>query len=309
MHIQLIFILVAITFVTALRYCAKVRAKRHRRKMAACPRKFDSCDQSRIKPWSFLRHILDASISLRRYRNTTHATDWPITHSKRLRAAIACIYPVSNIACCLAIPNQPHAQRLAAFRGRYSTFVTFNLILTMLFALWNNPLIWLLHTSYDTFNFFHRWTARLFLLQSLVHVFVFVINTYHVVYNEQAGWQSIEWVFEHSLSYQCELTHLIAFTLITVLFINPLCHALYETFLSLHRLGAVIAIAGLYVHSSQHALPQLSWISLAIGLLAVEYFVRILPANFRWRGQTWTQVTIEALPGETTRVTFALPRT
>lgn len=230
----------------------------------------------------------------------------------RPQTAVACIYILSNFACCLAIPSQAGgAQRFAAFRGRCGTFAMFNLILTMLFALRNNPLIWLLRVGYDTFNFFHRWTARLVLVQSLAHVFAFGINAYHVTYAGQSGWQSIRWVLQHSLSYQWGLAAIITFIMMTALSISPVRHAFYDTFLSLHRLGAVVGMAGVYFHIGKHALPQLPWVYLAIGLFASEYLMRILRIlcmNFGWKEKVWTRVTIEALPAEATRVTFVLPQ-
>jgi hypothetical protein len=81
------------------------------------------------------------------------------------------IYCLSNIIFCLFTPAQPLPQQLAKIRGRSGTLAVFNLILTVLFALRNNPFIWLLNISYDTFNLFHRWIARLVILQSTAHVF------------------------------------------------------------------------------------------------------------------------------------------
>ncbi|KAI8941686.1 hypothetical protein NX059_002896 [Plenodomus lindquistii] len=48
-----------------------------------------------------------------------------------------------------------------------------------------------------------------------------------------------------------------------------------------------------------------------MAFLASDYLIRvsrILHANFSWQQRTWTQVTLEALPNDATRITFALPR-
>lgn len=92
---------------------------------------------------------------------------------------------------------------------------------------------------------------------------------------------------------------------------DPLRHAYYEVFLTLHRLGVAIAITGLYFHLAKHALPQLPWMYIIATLLALEYMIRagrILYYNVSWKQCVWTQITIEALPGEATRVTFSLSR-
>ncbi|KAF1832057.1 hypothetical protein BDW02DRAFT_571465 [Decorospora gaudefroyi] len=200
---------------------------------------------------------------------------------------------------------------LVEFRGRCGVLAAFNLIFTVLFALRNNPMIWLLHVSYDTFNLFHRWTARLVVLESLGHASAFLYNTYQVEYNGKSGWHSIGWLLRRSSSYQFGLVALITFGLLMIHSIRPLRHAFYETFLTLHRIGIFVSLSGVYFHLAKHALPQLPWIYLIITLLAVEFLVRaarILFYNFSWRRRHWTRVELEALPGKATRVTFTLPR-
>lgn len=92
---------------------------------------------------------------------------------------------------------------------------------------------------------------------------------------------------------------------------SPLRHAFYETFLTMHRLGAVMAITEIHYHIGKHMLPQLPWVYLVIVLLACEYLfrsLRMVYVNVCWKQRAWTQFTIESLPGEATRVTFVLPR-
>jgi predicted ferric reductase len=221
------------------------------------------------------------------------------------------VYIASNIAYCLAVPEQLTAQRFAELRGRCGALAAFNLIFTILFALRNNPFIWLLGISYDTFNLFHRWTARLVILESIAHVAAFMYNTYRVTYQGQGGWNSIKWVLEHSVSYRWGLAGFVAFIFLLLQSLGPLRRAFYNTFLSLHRLGVIVAISGAYFHMAKHALPQLPWAYLFITLLALEPLVRIgriVYYNFSWKRRTWTKVVVEALPGEATRVTFSIPR-
>jgi predicted ferric reductase len=220
-------------------------------------------------------------------------------------------YVASNIAYCFAIPNQLPAQRFAEFRGRSGALAAFNLIFTILFALRNNPFIWILGVSYDTFNLFHRWTARLVILESVAHVTAFMYNTYRVTYEGKSGWNSIKWVIGHSTSYQWGLTAFLAFLFLGLQSLGPLRRAFYDTFLSLHRLGVVVAICGVYFHMAKHALPQLPWAYLFIGLLVLELSIRVwrlIYYNFSFSQRRWTRVTAEALPGEATRVTFTVPQ-
>jgi predicted ferric reductase len=221
------------------------------------------------------------------------------------------VYILSNLAYCLAVPEKATAQRFAELRGRCGALAAFNLIITVLFALRNNPFIWILGISYDTFNLFHRWAARLVILESIAHVAAFMYNTYRVTYQGQSGWSNIKWVMEQSVSYRWGLAGFIGFAFLLLQSLGPLRRAFYDTFLTLHRIGIVVAISGAYFHIAKHALPQLPWAYLFVTLLALEPAMRILRIayyNFAWKQRTWTRVTLEALPGEATRITFLLPR-
>jgi predicted ferric reductase len=221
------------------------------------------------------------------------------------------VYIASNLAYCLAVPERGTEQRFAELRGRCGALAAFNLIITVIFALRNNPFIWILGISYDTFNLFHRWAARLVILESMAHVAAFMYNTYRVTYRGQSGWSNIKWIIEQSVSYRWGLAGFIGFVFLLLQSLGPLRRAFYDTFLTLHRIGIVVAISGAYSHMAKHALPQLPWAYLFITLLALEPAVRILRVahyNFSWKQRNWTKVTLEALPGEATRITFLLPR-
>ncbi|KAF9693098.1 hypothetical protein EKO04_008588 [Ascochyta lentis] len=242
-----------------------------------------------------------------RLTSTVHAGTLPT----RPQLLVISIYVASNIAYCLAVPELPPAQRFAELRGRCGALAAFNLVFTVLFALRNNPFIWILGVSYDTFNLFHRWTARLVILESIAHVAAFMYNTYRVTYRGQSGWTSIKWVLGHSVSYQWGLTAFVVFIFLLLQSLGPLRRAFYDTFLNLHRLGVIVALSGVYFHMAKHALPQLPWAYLFITLLALEFLVRIgrvVYFNFSWKQRNWTRVTVEALPEEATRVTFSTPR-
>lgn len=86
-------------------------------------------------------------------------------------------------------------------------------------------------------------------------------KAYKVTYAGHGGWDSILWVVQHSLSYRTGLTALIAFVLLVTHSVRPLRHAFYETFLTIHRFGVVVAVYDLYLHLAKHALPQLPWSS------------------------------------------------
>jgi predicted ferric reductase len=301
--------------ILALCFRISISLRNDRRRISAIAscRGHDYWKRDRYKCWgSFKRYFLYAPVTLSR---SQHQSEGPTgtrraTHRTIPQMAVIIVYVLSNLAYCLAIPVRPRPQMVAELRGRCGALAAFNLIFTVLFALRNNPMIHILHVSYDTFNLFHRWTARLVIFESTAHVSAFLYNTYQVSYSGQSGWHSVGWVLGRSFSFQAGLTAFIAFGLLMVHSIGPLRHAFYETFLALHRIGIAVAISGVYFHLAKHALPQLPWIYLVITLLALELTIRtmrLLFYNFSWERRSWTRVSLEALPGEVTRVTFALP--
>lgn len=233
------------------------------------------------------------------------------TKMTRPQVLIIAVYISSNAAYCVAIPRAPKEQMVAELRGRCGALAAFNLMFTILFAIRNNPLIHILHVSYDTFNLFHRWAARLVVFESIIHVLAFAYNTWSVEYEGQHGWHSILWVIQHSLSYQWAAVACSAFLFLILHSIGVLRHTFYDTFLTLHRLGVIVALAGAYYHLAKHALPQLPWIYVSIMTFALEPViraVRILCLNSTLKPINWTRISLETLPGEATRITMHLPR-
>jgi predicted ferric reductase len=306
--------LVPATIAIILRAITALRSERRRISTISSRRSHDFWKKDRYSCWGYIkRHFVYAPIWKGRHNREIRLSSAFIlgTLPTRPQLLIIAVYVLSNIAYCIAIPEQPLPQKFAEFRGRCGALAAFNLIFTILFALRNNPFIQILHVSYDTFNLFHRWTARLMILESIAHVFAFACNAYSVTYDGHGGWDSITWVLRHSLSYRLGLTAFVAFGLMLLHSIGPFRHAFYETFLSLHRLGVIVAVAGIYFHLAKHALPQLPWIYLCITFLVLELAIRtgrIVYFNSSWRRRSCTQVTLEALPGEATRVTLSLPR-
>jgi predicted ferric reductase len=294
------------------RFATRVRNERRRISVIGFSKKY-SCYKRYVYRGRLEQYLSNAPIwsNRCRYNFPTPATSSTKTLRPRPQTLLIIVYILSNILYCATIRGQDESRRMAELRGRCGTLAAFNLILTIICALRNNPLIPMLHVSYNTFNLFHRWLARIVVLQTIAHVFAFAYNAYQVTYDGQSGWNSISWVLQHSLSYRTGLAAFAAFCVLVLHSVGPLRHAFYETFLTLHRLGVLVAMSGIYFHLARHALPQLPWIYLIIALLLLEPLLRtfrILYYNFSRKQRTWTQVTLEALPGDATRVTFSLPR-
>ncbi|KAF1811756.1 hypothetical protein P152DRAFT_459221 [Eremomyces bilateralis CBS 781.70] len=260
--------------------------------------------------WVFIkRHILYAPLGKKRHNqeikiSKAHAIG---TLPSRFHTMMLLTWLFANIAFCLVLPwsTFPSQEVVAALRGRSGVLAALNLFPTILFALRNNPLIWLLSVSYDTFNLLHRWCGRVVVLQSLIHVLCWSVNTIAATTDDFNMGVSLS---QH-LSYRWGLVGAVGFTLIAIFSIGPLRHAFYDSFVHGHRLIVLISLVGVYVHLQTHKLPQLWWLQVVCWLWGMEWLFRsgrIMYYSFTF-GQM-SKVTVEALPGEACRLSIDVVR-
>ena len=256
--------------------------------------------------------------------NLLYAPLWKVRHNREFQLSTAysmgtlpsrghtfilVAYLITNIAYCLNVAyDQPVEPTVAELRGRSGSLAAFNLVLTVLFALRNNPLIWILGVPYDTFNLFHRWIARLAIFESILHILFWTGNTVHA-----GGWHAVREAFSagtQAASYVNGLVGGVLLCIIAVQAWSPIRHAFYETFLNIHKLAVAGALVTIYFHLDLDSLPQTPWLVLALCLWSLEFLfriIRILYYNVSL-SRAYAPVTIEALPGEACRVTFELAR-
>lgn len=223
----------------------------------------------------------------------------------RFHTLILAVYVCLNIAfCCLLPKNADYHSKIAALRGRSGTLAALNLVPTILFALRNNPLIPLLQVSYDEFNLFHRWAARITILEAIVHTIAWLINT-----KDGGGWKAVEAGLRDESSYTWGMVGTVAFVFLGIQAWSPIRHAFYETFLNIHRLCVVLALTGLYIHLERHGLPQLPWMWVVITMWATEWSMRLFRISYNSINLgAPSKVVVEAMPGEAVRVTVDLKR-
>ncbi|KAF2828100.1 hypothetical protein CC86DRAFT_204260 [Ophiobolus disseminans] len=264
---------------------------------------------NRTTLWPWLnRHILAAPLWNKRH-NAAFQISSAIDNGTlpgRWHTIMLVVYVGLNVTWCAALPYRvlDHKQTLAALRGRSGTLAALNLIPTILFALRNNPLIPLLQVSYDDFNLFHRWAARITIVEAIVHTVAWMYNTGH-----GAGWAAISNGLRHEGSYGWGMVGTAAFTLIGIQAWSPFRHAFYETFLNIHRVCVIAALVGLYKHLEMHNLPQVPWMHLIFIFWGCEYLARgasILYFGFSLK--KFSNIKVEAMPGEAVRVTIDLVR-
>jgi Ferric reductase like transmembrane component/Ferric reductase NAD binding domain/FAD-binding domain len=220
------------------------------------------------------------------------------------------IYALFNIGWILTLPYHEESRELiAALRGRAGVMAVFNLFPTIVFALRNNPLIRILHVPFDTFQLFHRWAARIFIIESVIHVGAWFANT-----RDAGGWDAIGkglTTGPQSQSFAWGLVGAIAALVVLVQSWSPLRHGFYETFLAIHKLFVFLVFLGILLHLRLDKLSQAPWMIIIFLIWIYDYLCRayrIFRYNFDWnRGQYHSKVFIEALDGEACRLTFHLP--
>jgi predicted ferric reductase len=263
-------------------------------------------NQTRWWPW-INRHLLAAPLINKRHNRSfqlSSAIDNG-TLPGRWHTLILIVYVGLNIAWCCVLPyDEEHISVIAALRGRTGTLAALNLIPTVLFALRNNPLIPLLQVSYDDFNLFHRWAARITIVEAFIHTIAWLYNT-----KTAGGWHHVGTALRDEGSYTWGMVGTLGFCLLGIQAWSPIRHAFYETFLNVHRLCVVATFVGLYLHLEMHGLPQVPWMWVVFMMWSLEVAMRMIRLGWSsWNLTKMSRVTVEALPGEAVRVTVDLQR-
>ncbi|KAF8543920.1 ferric reductase like transmembrane component-domain-containing protein [Trichophaea hybrida] len=215
-------------------------------------------------------------------------------------------YVTSNVAfCTYMIDFSDHTTMLNELRNRSGVMATVNMIPLILMAARNNPLVGLLGISFDSFNLIHRWLGRIVVIEALTHVISYLVGKVG-----KAGWGPVKEGITSSPFIMPGFVAICAFTFILLHSPSAIRHAFYETFLLLHILAAAVAIAGVWYHLA--AMPDLAlWLCFlrnAILLWGTDRAIRLARILYRNVGRKMTKATVEALPGDATRVTIRMAR-
>jgi hypothetical protein len=176
------------------------------------------------------------------------------TLPSRFHTFLLVILVVTNLAYCLALDWSAldSSAVIAELRGRTGQLAALNIIPTVLFALRNNPLLWITGVSYDCFNLLHRWCARIMIIEAVLHTLAWAINVH-----KASGAAQVALSLSTSKSFAWGMVATVCFGTIFVVAPAPIRHTFYETFLNGHRLLVLFALVGVYVHLDAANLPQL----------------------------------------------------
>ena len=255
------------------------------------------------------KHLLYAPLGKKRHNREiqmSHAANMG-TLPSRFHSILIFIYIVSQIVYCslLNYAVKDKAALVAEIRGRSGNLAVLNMVPLFILAGRNNPLISLLHVSFDTYNLFHRWLGRMIVIEAIVHTGAWLIDACR----EQNFADAMERV-RTTPFFHWGVVGTFALILLACHSLSPIRHAFYETFLHIHQLTVFFAVLGIYLHLDLDSLPQLPWLKAIITIWATERtirLIRLIYLNLSIRNGRTTLV-VQALPGEACRVTFHLPR-
>jgi predicted ferric reductase len=322
-HVLIVSFCVLLVATLALRWAKMLTAQMRQMTVLTNPTKQRFWAENRTEWWPWLKeHLLYAPLWRTRHNRQMQLTEAHAigTLPSRGHMLLLLMFGISNLVFCISLPYDKGSYIiLAQLRGRAGLLAALNIIPTVLFALRNNPLIRILQTPYDTFNLFHRWIARIFIIESVVHVAAWLANTVNAppapgVLNAPTGsWDAVRLgltIGPHAASYMWGMVGAVTLSVILLQTWGPLRHAFYETFLFTHKVFVLLALIAIYLHLKLDHLPQWTWLAFSFSAWAAEYVWRlsnILYHNYAF-GHGWTRVTVEALAGEACRVTFDLAR-
>jgi hypothetical protein len=260
--------------------------------------------------WAWTKkHVLYAPLGKKRHNREFKLSEAVNvgTLPSRFHTFLLSAYLLSQVAYCVILDYSVNDKPalVAELRGRSGNLAVLNMVPLVILAGRNNPLISLLHVSFDTYNLLHRWLGRIVVLESITHTVAWLINAV-----DASGWEKV-WVDLRTDSFYT--WGLIAtIVMVFILFQSPSAvrHAFYETFLIGHQLGGVAILLGTYMHLKIDNLKQAPWLIFIMAFWGMERlirFARLIHLNTSHRHGV-TRVVVKALPGEASRVTFHLPR-
>ncbi|KAL1964248.1 hypothetical protein VTN77DRAFT_7206 [Rasamsonia byssochlamydoides] len=215
---------------------------------------------------------------------------------------IAGLVAMNLVLLLIDIPFLDPEQEVAGMLvSRAGTLTVINLFPLIFIAGRNNILIKLTGVSFDTFNLFHRWLARIVVLEAITHALSYIIPAV-----QQGGFAAFLQSVRESTQILTGLVTVIMFTTLMLHSFSALRHAFYETFLHMHILVVAAALVAVWYHLDGY--PQQVWIVAAIGAWIGERVTRLAILLFRNVGKGGTTALVEALPGDTLRVSIRMAR-
>ena len=138
-----------------------------------------SKEQSTWWPW-LKKHFLYAPLGKKRHNREIQLSSaiGIGTVPSRFQTILIFLYLMSQVVYCLFLDygTNERAALVAELRGRSGTLAVLNMVPLFLMASRNNPLISILHISFDTYNLLHRWLGRIVVVEAVTHTAAWAVN-------------------------------------------------------------------------------------------------------------------------------------
>ncbi|KAK4999383.1 hypothetical protein LTR66_001580 [Elasticomyces elasticus] len=251
------------------------------------------------------RHVLHAALFRKRHHHEIRLSDALNigTLPSRFQAMFLAGYLGINVAfCVISIDwNGERPEVLTDLRNRTGVLAVLNMLPLFLLAGRNNPLIYALDVSFDTYNLIHRWIGRIVVLEALAHTLAWTVNKV-----ETAGWNVVAKSMAKSQLIMTGTIGTFAFIMLLLHSPSVVRHAYYEVFLHVHVVLAATAVAAVWIHLK--TLPQQGILSGVVALWLVERLTRMYKIVKRNFGRENTKAEVEAMPGDAIKITLKMAR-
>ncbi|KAK4961569.1 hypothetical protein LTR10_002059 [Elasticomyces elasticus] len=256
----------------------------------------------------FKRHLSTAPLFNKRHNREFHlsAAMNVGTLPGRLQSLFLAGYFAMNIAFCVITINWDDTKTFYDDgRNRTGVLAVVNMIPLFLLAGRNNPLLWLLDISFDTYNLIHRWIGRIVVAESVAHMAFWMAGKIALM-GSAKGWAMVSVAMGSSQLILTGMLGTCAFVAILIQSPSVVRHAFYETFLHVHIALVLVATGAVWVHLK--TLPQQQILLGAIICWVIERALRLWKLLRTNIGNGVTKAEVEALPGDAVRVTLRIAK-
>lgn len=288
-------ILVYRVLVTGFRYARKLSCLAHDKQT------YFAIPNSRYA--ALRKHILEAPLfrarHMREFRLSTAVNVG--TLPSRLQTLFLSGYVGMNIAFCVISIDWTGPTMAKELRNRTGVLSVMNMLPLFLMAGRNNPLIYILGISFDTYNMLHRWIGRIVVLEAVTHTLAWMISEAN-----EDGWAVVAKAIASSQLIMTGTIGTSAFVLILLQSPSVVRHAYYEVFLHVHIALAITAIVAVWIHLK--TLPQQAILMGVIIIWIAERAMRVYLIVRNNVGRGGTRAEVEAMPGDAIRITLRMAR-
>jgi predicted ferric reductase len=234
--------------------------------------------------------------------------------SRALTLLILCYIALNAALCAINHPTltpdtwyiKSKKQQTSWLADRLGVLTYANIALVIMFSGRNSPLLWITGCSRTDILTFHRWVARVAVIEGLIHVILYAGGTNsngNQMLTLAAGIRTVNY---NQSYWNFGIIAIIALVfLVTVFSMLPLRNKAYEIFLFLHIIAVIIILIGLWYHvvyRYHKAYGYEVWLYIAFafwGFDRISRPLRIVLLNWKsWLLPSHPSATVELLPGE-----------